>query len=110
MIDREGVVRSAYYNGNGSYQDTPEWDSLTAEEKSFYYRICSTVELHMQKEIDILRHRLMEYDLAAAPRVTVKPKRRRVESEPVERRVDPWMSFQKDWRQRTVTEDDNAAD
>ena len=109
MIDREGVVRSAYYNGNGSYQDTPEWDSLTAEEKSFYYRICSTVELHMQKEIDILRHRLMEYNLADAPRVTLKAKRRRQEPEPVERRVDPWVSFSKDWQRKTA-KDDHAAD
>ena len=70
----ESVVKQAYYDANLDPR-TPEWGTLTAEEKSFYFRACSAVDRHYQDELGRLRHRLLEYDLASAPRVKVQAKR-----------------------------------
>lgn len=60
---RDDVMRAAYYNAHMSHPETPEWSTLSAEERAFYWRIADTVWLHYDKELDILRRRLLQHDL-----------------------------------------------
>lgn len=71
----ESVVQQAYYDANIDDPRTPPWSSLTPEQRSFYFRACSAVHRHYQDDIERLQRRLLEYDLASAPRVKVQAKR-----------------------------------